>query len=206
MTDNLIDKIKLEIKRGLPGEESQLKMTPYRRLTTTIPEDRRRGAVLLLLYQKENEWYFPLIQRNAYEGVHSRQISFPGGKIEVGETPIITAVRETHEEIGVLPTDVEHISPLTGLYIPPSNFEVHPFMGFTNSLPNFIPDPREVDEIIEVSLRELLNDENERETLVETKYKMKLKTPYFHLNERVVWGATAAILSEFKDVIKNIVH
>ncbi len=190
---------------GLIGEEAHLKMTPYRKLAPTIPNNHRKGAVLLLLYFRENEWFFPLIQRQPYEGVHSQQMSFPGGKIELfDQTPYDAALREANEEVGVEVTSIDLIEKLSPLYIPPSNFLVYPFVSFYNGMPTFIKDEIEVDEIVEVPVSELLNKENERQTLVNVKGGMKLKTPYFHLQEKVVWGATAAILAEFKDILKKL--
>lgn len=190
---------------GLIGEESHLKMTPYRRLAPTVPDNHRKGAVLLLLYFKDNSWHFPLIQRQPYDGVHSNQMSFPGGKIEAfDQTAYHAALREANEEVGVRISSIDLIEKLSPLYIPPSNFLVHPFLSFYDGMPRFIKDEIEVDEIVEVPVSELLNPENERQTLVNVQGGIKLKTPYYHLQEKVVWGATAAILAEFKDILKKL--
>lgn len=203
MTDKFILEVIKCIENGLPGEESHLKMTPYRRLVTNIPDDRREGAVLMLLYKNKDNWCFPLTQRQEYKGVHSKQVSFPGGKLEGSESALEAALRETEEEIGIKRERIKLISELTSLYIPPSNFMVYPFIGYVVGDVNFTKEEKEVAEIIEVPINSLLNDVNQRETLVETQFKMKLRTPYFHLKDKVVWGATAAILSEFKDIIKK---
>lgn len=190
---------------GLIGEESHLKMTPYRRLAPAIPDNHRKGAVLLLLYFKDNSWHFPLIQRQPYDGVHSKQMSFPGGKIEAfDQTAYHAALREANEEVGVRISSIDLIEKLSPLYIPPSNFLVHPFLSFYDGMPSFMKDEIEVDEIVEVPVSELLNPANERQTLVNVQGGMKLKTPYYHLQEKVVWGATAAILAEFKDILKKL--
>lgn len=206
MTNNLPETLKeYLVKNDLPGEEAQLIMTPYRRLTKVIPEDRREGAVLLLLYKKDGVWYFPLTQRNEYKGVHSKQMSFPGGKIELDDATFYdAALRETREEIGVFEPLINNVGELSSLYIPPSNFIVYPFVGFLKEEPVFVKDDVEVDEIVEVKVTDLLHEENKRETIVNTNGKIKLKTPYFHLNDKIVWGATAAILAEFKEILKNI--
>ncbi len=201
----LVESIKYGLSGKLPGSDAHLKMTPYRKLTDSIPENRREGAVLLMLYKKNGSPYFVLTERKEYDGVHSRQMSFPGGKIEQGDlSPKQAALRETNEEVGVDITKIEVLGRLTTLYIPPSNFLVHPYIGIYDGKPSFVKEEYEVEEIVEVPLAALLNEENKRETLVDVRMKMKLKTPYFHLEDKIVWGATAAILSEFKDMIKNI--
>ena len=204
MDSVFLDFLKKKLTESLPGIDSHLKMTPYRRLTKTIPEDRREGAVLLLLYQKNGELYFPLIQRHEYKGVHSNQISFPGGKVEIGDESLLqTAIRETEEEIGVSKSLIKTLGALSELYIPPSNFMVSPFVGYITSEPNFVKEEREVKEILEVSLSNFLNNSSIKQTEVLVANGMKLKTPYFELNDKVVWGATAAILQEFKEVCQR---
>ena len=196
-----IQSLKKKLNEPLPGMDAHLKMTPYRRLIKVIPDDRREGAVLLLLYMKDGELFFPLIQRHEYKGVHSNQVSFPGGKVETGDDNLLhTAIRETEEEIGVPRKLIENFGALTELYIPPSNFMVSPFVGFISGEPTFVKEEREVKEILEVSLLDFLENSPIKETEVVIGDGIKLKTPYFELNNKVVWGATAAILQEFKEI------
>ena len=200
-----IDSLKKKLNECLPGMDAHLKMTPYRRLTKVIPDDRREGAVLLLLYEKEGELFFPLIQRAEYKGVHSNQISFPGGKVEADDDTLLqTAIRETEEEIGVSRTLIKNLGAISELYIPPSNFMVSPFVGYISNEPSFVKEEREVKEILEISLSEFLENSPIKETEVIVGDGMKLKTPYFELNGKVVWGATAAILQEFKELCEGI--
>lgn len=205
--NNIIDKLKDLVLDELPGMETHLTMTPYRRLTKEIPDNRRESSVLILLYEKEGEIYFPLILRKSYNGVHSNQMGFPGGKKEIfDESFYHTAIRETQEEIGVSTSKVNLIGELSSLYIPPSNFMVYPYLAYLKTPEILIKDPREVEEIIEIPLFSLLDDNLLGETTVELSSKMKLKTPYFNLQNKVVWGATAAILAEFKVLLKNIIE
>lgn len=205
--NNIIDKLKDLVLDELPGMETHLTMTPYRRLTKEIPDNRRESSVLILLYEKEGEIYFPLILRKSYNGVHSNQMGFPGGKKEnFDESFYHTAIRETQEEIGVSTSKVNLIGELSSLYIPPSNFMVYPYLAYLKTPEILIKDPREVEEIIEIPLFSLLDDNLLGETTVELSSKMKLKTPYFNLQNKVVWGATAAILAEFKVLLKNIIE
>ncbi len=186
----------------LPGIREHLKMTPYRALTKAVPAKRREGAVLLLLFQRNGEWYFPLMQRHDYEGVHANQISFPGGKSEKEDTSKYeTALRETKEEIGIEPHKIEWIGELSEIYIPPSNFLVSAFVGCYTEEPFFVKEEKEVKEIIEVRVSDLLKPEIVKETQVTVQGGLKLKTPFLELNNQVVWGATAAILAEFKALV-----
>ena len=193
------------LKEELPGMEAHLKMTPYRSLTKSIPENRREGAVLFLIYERNEELYFPLIQRNSYEGVHSNQVSLPGGKKEEFDADFYeTAKRETFEEIGVEESKINFIGQLSDVYIPPSNFMVYSYVGFVSEEFVFQKEEKEVNEILEIPFSAILDEALVKETQVKLGNGMKLKTPYFDLNDKVVWGATAAILSEIKEVILNL--
>jgi len=201
----LITKLRQRLSKKLPGMKAHLKMTPYRSLVKTIPDNRREGAVLLLLYWKNNELYFPLIQRNSYEGVHSNQVSFPGGKKEKFDADFFeTAKRETFEEIGVEQSKIKFIGTLTDVYIPPSNFLVYAYIGIVEENFNFKKDEKEVKEILEIPLSSILDENIVKETNIKLTNGINLKTPYFDLNDKVVWGATAAIISELKELIKTI--
>ncbi|WP_432671446.1 NUDIX hydrolase [Flavobacterium sp. SM2513] len=197
-------------KENLIGEEAHKKMSPPERVafiekmdpTTFNP---RKAAVLMLFYPKELETHLVLIVRNAYRGVHSSQIGFPGGKVEVFDTSMeATALRETHEEIGILPSQISIIKAFSELYIPPSNFTVLPFLGYSNDALTFTPDPREVFGIIELSLVDFLDEKNFTTQLLETSYMREVELPVFKFGNKIVWGATGMMLSELKEVIKKV--
>ena len=203
-------KLHQKLKDNLPGQEAQKRMMPHTgsvvdRFSIDVKKGAKEGAVLLLLYKKKNKIFFTLTQRHEYEGAHSGQISFPGGKGEKSDNSSEqTALRETEEEIGIPQSSINLLGRLTDLFIIASNFNVRPVVGYLNTAPVFSIDPREVDHVIEVSLDELLEDSNidEKEILFKNKYT--IRAPYFNFNGHHVWGATAMMLSEFKEVLKNI--
>lgn len=189
---------------SVPGESSHFIMAPELRmkeLNNFNIEERnpRKAAVMMLFYPKETETYIALILRPKYEGVHSGQIALPGGKVEPFDLNYTeTALRETEEEIGIPRNDVDVLKALTKVYIPPSNFWVFPFIGVVEQRPNFILQKEEVADVIEVKLTDLLNDDNVTSQVLTTSYAKNIEVPSFTLNNYVVWGATAMMLSELK--------
>ena len=191
----------------LGGLEAQFKLAPQLRLKYDADKIRannpRRAAVLALFYpNNKNETVFLLTQRASYKGTHSAQISFPGGKIEKSDNNLEhTAKREAFEEVGITESSVSVIRELTDVYIPPSNFLATPFLGFVEKKPDFIKN-HEVNEIIEVFLSDLLEDTNLAWVNMSTPYMKNVEVPCFKLNGYVVWGATAMMLSEIKELLK----
>ncbi|MDG5492971.1 CoA pyrophosphatase [Psychroserpens sp. SPM9] len=200
-----------EVKNlNLPGEQSQFKMSPpFREKLQEANKEKMKNAkkagVMALFYPKQNETYLILILRKTYKGVHSAQVGFPGGRFENDDPNLeYTALRETFEEVGVAVDTVEVMKPLTPLYIPPSNFTVAPFLGITQQTPAFVKQDEEVEDLIEVKLSDLLDDANITDVGVMTSYEVELEVPAILLNGHVVWGATAMMLSELKDLLKMV--
>lgn len=202
---NLVPKIK---NVPLLGEDAHCKMAPPERAELIKNIDwstlnPRRAAVLMLVYPQDGQATLVLIRRNEYKGVHSSQIAFPGGKIESFDaTPLHTALRETSEEVGVDAASVELVRQFSRVYIPPSNFEVTPFLSFVDTEPEFLADPREVAEVISYPLADLLNDDLIVNTRMSTSYTESIIVPTFQAGIHTVWGATAMMLSELKEVLK----
>lgn len=193
----------------LPGEASQLKMSPAFRndlveaYKAKMKTARKAGVMALFYPDNQGETYLILILRKTYKGVHSAQVGFPGGKYEIEDPDLkYTALRETYEEVGVSMEAMEVLRPLTPMYIPPSNFIVSPFLGTTLKTPVFIKQDEEVEDLIEVRLTDFLDDKNTTTVPVMTSLNKELMVPAFILNEYVVWGATAMMLSELKDLLK----
>ncbi len=197
-------------KEQLPAVAAHTKMAPPGRTVTQLEEyytakNPRKSAVMMLFYPKEGITHLTLIKRNEYPGVHSAQISFPGGKTEPEDKTLeATALRETREEIGVTPSEIEVVMPFSEIYIPPSNFMVYPFLGLAVNTPDFKPDITEVAEIIELPLSTFLDDSIIITTAMETSYASNIVVPGFKVQEHFVWGATAMIMSELKETIKNV--
>ena len=212
---SIIPKLKLS---NLNSKTSQLKLAPsfrkeFIKLNSNKLLNSKKAAVIAALYPDNNNFIrLILILRNTYKGVHSNQVGFPGGRVEQDDKTLFdTAIRETFEEIGVIVEKDGLIRELQELYIPPSNFNVYPFLVFLNQPPSFVKDYKEVKEIITIDLESLLNCEISQ-TLIPIPVKLNelntqkdVHVPTFKLASYNVWGATAMILSEIRDLIKDVI-
>ena len=192
--------IKKNILRPLPGIKAHNEMLPLNRpIDISITNStHRESGVTVLLYPKFNSIYSVLIERPVYEGVHSGQIAFPGGKKENFDLNLIeTALRETEEEVGIKKESITVLGCLSTLYIPPSNYMVLPVVGYLKSLPNFILEKKEVNAIIEYDL-DILHNQSLTKTKTFKGANYMVEAPYFDINGYSIWGATAMILNEFK--------
>lgn len=198
-------------KMQLPGESVQFKMAPMERLAEMKrlaykKNTAKRAGVMALFYpSNNNETHLALILRKTYKGVHSAQIGFPGGKYEVEDVNLQeTALRETEEEVGVLRNSVSVLKQLTEVYIPPSDFFVQPFIGLTNRTPEFIIQKEEVEELIEVPLVHFMDERIKTIQTISTSYAKTIQVPAFKLNNHLVWGATAMMLNEVREMLKEL--
>lgn len=194
----------------LPAKKAHYKLAPLYRIADMERLELQSinpkiAAVMMLFYPKNDITHLVLIVRNSYEGVHSAQIAFPGGKFESeDQTYEITALRETFEEIGIHPDSIEILRQFTRLYIPPSDFLVYPFLGICKKEIIFIPDASEVAAVIELPLAIFLDEEVMVNAQISTSYANDIMVPAFKIEEYIVWGATAMMLSELKDVLKDV--
>lgn len=191
----------------LPGLEGQLPMSPPHR-NRPYPEfdgiPPVPSAVLLVVYPHQDQYHTVFILRNVYNGPHSGQISFPGGKQEDQDKGLAeTALREAMEETGIPSSEVLLCGALTPLLVPVTNFIIHPFVGFLPFRPDFRPDPSEVREIIELPLSQLRDPACRREEAVNVPWG-SIQVPCFVADQHKIWGATAMILNEFLNVSRDL--
>ena len=209
MTDftTFIEKLKTRLQQPLPGINAHNAMASETRLKLKMPspnERTRESAVLILFYPAENQIFIPLILRPQYDGVHGGQMAFPGGRAEREDENLIrTALREAQEEIGVRVSDVTVLGKLTKLFIPPSNFYVQPVVGYMNRKPDFYPDPREVDKVIEIGLEDLKNPSIIGRKILNVR-GVDIDTPFYDILQTTVWGATAMMISELLMIIDSV--
>lgn len=198
------------LNQQLPALDAHTKMAPLERIKSLTPDfytknNPKRSAVMMLFYPKNDKAHLILIRRNEYPGVHSAQISFPGGQADPTDANLAdTALRETFEEIGVTREEIDVVKPFTEIYIPPSNFLVMPYLGFAMNTPDFVPNPDEVTALIELPLDVFLDDSIVVDVEMQTSYSERVMVPAFKFEDYIVWGATAMIMSELKETIKSV--
>jgi 8-oxo-dGTP pyrophosphatase MutT (NUDIX family) len=206
--DTLAKKLKYRLALPLPGLEAQLRMAHAERrkniVHSKIPADANIGAVLILLFEEDLKIKTVLIQRATYDGVHSGQVAFPGGRKEEEETLEETALREAREEVDVIAEDVTIVGKLTQLYIPPSNFLVQPFVATVGYAPSFLPQADEVEGIITVSIDELFDPSKISEKEITLSNGFRVRTPVYEIAGKTIWGATAMMISELGQIIHEL--
>src|SRR5690606_11831311 len=208
--EHLLNRLDALVAQPLFALDAHLKMAPLERVQYLQNYDfsihnPKASAVLSLFYPKNGKAHILLIVRSSYPGVHSSQIAFPGGKREAGDIDLKhTALRETNEEVGVRMSEISIVKKWSDIYIPPSNFIVSPFMGITEYTPDFVLQPEEVSAVIELPVCDLLNDRLIQNIRMTTSYAKNIEVPAFVIEEYIVWGATAMILSEVKESLKAV--
>ncbi len=208
MIIDLASRLEQRLQQSLPGERAHVQMAPIHR---PLPQEARKwndtkySGVLVLMYPHQDKVHTALMLRPDYGGVHSAQVSFPGGRKEDDDPDILyTALREANEEMGILPENVNVLGQLSELYIPPSKALVTPVLAYTENRPDFVLDGREVQELIEADLFEMFEDKYFQNTeVVTSKYLMK-EVPAIIYSGHTIWGATAMILNEFKWLVNEV--
>ena len=203
MKPKLIIKLTKVFNRRLPGESTHEKMIVRPKQKFLEKKRTLPAAVLVLLYPVKENWYFYLTKRTKTVAHHKGQISLPGGMLDEGESSQNAAIRETYEELGIEPKDINIIGPLTPLYIPISSFKIFPFVGCITKKTKLNIQSKEVSKVFSPSISSLINPQNKK-IKISTMFGQKVKIPFFDLNDEIVWGATSMILSEFKSILKEI--
>ena len=204
------EKLKQKLNKPLPGLSSHLKMAPASRVAEIrnieiYYENARKSAVMLLLFQENNNTKVIFIRRSFYVGIHAGQIAFPGGRYEESDLTIEnTALREIEEEIGIKGDKIEIIGRLSDIYVPPSNFLISIFVGYLKEKPIYNIDKREVDEVIEIDL-----DDFFRENVIQEKdftvppSDTTINALCYNVGNIHLWGASAMVMTEFLDILRG---
>lgn len=189
----------------MPGNKAHNLMNPqFSNKAPKHTEKPKQSGVLILLYSDKGIIRFPLIQRAEYPGTHSGQMAFPGGKKEPQDQNLTqTAIREAEEEIGITKNNIIILGHLSKCFVAASNYDVLPVIGYTKKKPSFKPDTREVSEIITPSLPELMNNPAPQIKNITIHKNIKLRSPYYQLQNKIVWGATAMVLNELTLILKE---
>lgn len=208
--NNLILKLQQSISQGLPGETAHITMSPMGRGKSSDlvrhVKSFKESAVAIILFYDQEEYRSLLLQRHEYKGNHSGQICFPGGKQDQEDQDLLsTALRECNEETGIERSKLSLLGELTPVFIPVSLHHVQPFLFYHEGPPAIIPDAYEVKDYFSFTLTDLLDESNRKHTTIPISSVKKLENvPYFHLNGKIVWGATAIMLNELKELLKRI--
>ena len=204
--EEFVEKLRIALQEPLPGTAAHEKMRPYLRLDPSlnipIPPTAKKSAVLCLIYPVEEISHLAIIERPVYDGVHSGQLAFPGGKPELRDINLLqTALREAYEEVRILEDKITVLGKLTDVYVWASNFLVSPFVAYSMERPDFVPDKDEVQSILEIPVQIFKNPDIVKEKPMQSKLNALLNAPYFDLEGKVLWGATAMMISELKDIM-----
>jgi 8-oxo-dGTP pyrophosphatase MutT (NUDIX family) len=204
---NCYEALQHELKKPLPGKAYQMKMAPTGRfMPLSRAKKKVEAAVSIVLVENKTEDKIELIliKRTVYDGPHSGQISFPGGKSDHSDKSLFeTAIRETDEEIGLKLNPGFYLGMLTPLHILVSGFEVHPFVFYYSGVPNFLTDKQEVQYIIKANIESLIDHSLIKDTKIIIG-DMQIDTPCFDIAGEIVWGATSMILSEFVEILHRV--
>ncbi|MEM9954687.1 MAG: CoA pyrophosphatase [Chloroflexota bacterium] len=186
---------------------AQLGMSPAGRasMTPKLNKPPRQSAVLVLIYpDTDQKLQVILTKRTEQLRGHSGQISFPGGRRDEGDKSYEeTALREACEEVGVCNRSrIRILGQLAQLWIPPSNFEVMPIVATMDNIPQLVPSPAEVAQILFLPLDNLLKDDIKKTTPMTFRGTV-FDVPYYDVQGHIVWGATAAMLSELEHRLRT---
>jgi len=202
-TEQAIARLEQRLKGKLPGKEAhELMMARVVPMPRVVPDDARPSAVLILLFPEQDELRLVLIKRTEDGRAHSGQISFPGGRQDPTDADLrATALREAQEEIGAVSADVRILGQLTPLYIPVSNFQVYPFVGYLENKFPYNLSRDEVAEVLEVRIDRLFSPASKNKVSVTSPAVPDVTrevNAYILEDGSVIWGATAMILSELE--------
>ncbi len=191
------------LQQPLPGKKAHLQMLPKEmspRLLIQPDQTARLSSVLVAVYPEKDIPHIVFIKRQEYNGAHSGQISFPGGKKEKADANLWqTALREAREEVNLDTSLIRRVGKLSDLYIERSNHIVHPYVGVLPRAENLVPDTYEVKSIIRAPLTYLWQEAKIQHFIL-TRNQVDYAMPYYDLYGEVLWGATAMMVCEFLQI------
>lgn len=204
---DVVARLQRRLSGPLPGHDVFLELSGYKRpdleRARQLDPPPRESAVLALIYPKDSVLHLLLMVRPTYDGVHSGQVSFPGGKREPSDVNLAqTALREFGEETGADPRQVNVLGELSSVYIPPSRMLVTPYVGFAERIGPWQPDTKEVARLLEVPMEHVMRNDilKRREQFIQIMGR-SVEIPYFDLAGEVVWGATAMMIAELRELL-----
>jgi 8-oxo-dGTP pyrophosphatase MutT (NUDIX family) len=197
--------LQLRILSALPGFAAQQKMMPPSRkeYKGIVPANARIGAVMVVLYEEQNEWNILLMRRTEDGGTHSGQISMPGGKRDAQDgSNTYTSIRELEEEIGIRKEDIDVLGSMTPLYIPPSNFYVTPIVAIWKNKNKISVSEAEVQEVLQLPLQKIFSSVISTNVNRSDIPEIAMETPAYAPKEGIlIWGATAMMLAELEALL-----
>lgn len=206
--EELVAGLQCALKNELPGFGAQSLMAPAHRRPAAEYLSKatavKTAAVLLVMFPDEGRTRIALIERSHDGHTHAGQIGFPGGRQEPNETLAQTALREAEEECGIQKADVKLIGPLTPLYIPPSNFHVHPFVGAISTKPDWKLQHTEVSRVLTPDISHFLDKRNRQMDAFASTRGEVVQAPFYRLDDVKIWGATAMMLAEFAHILVRL--
>lgn len=187
--------------------DDRLRTILTQRVPVILPPDptRRQAAVLLPLFKNASGYHLVFTKRTETLRHHKGQVSFPGGSFEPSDGDLLTtALRESHEEVGIRPEHVSILGRLDDLSTFSTSFTISPFVGLIPSPYPFRPNPIEVAVVFDAPLS-VLADPTVGRTYIRARDDGATIEDYeFHVNGHVIWGATARIIRHFLTVINRI--
>jgi 8-oxo-dGTP pyrophosphatase MutT (NUDIX family) len=200
--------IRAALSGSLPGHLAHNRVMSYPRSTAfearMLQPPPKESAVLFLLFPKEDRLHTLFIERPANQGTHSGQLAFPGGRLEAGEDHRTAAIRESQEEVGLDPGQVEILGSLSPLYIPPSHFVVQPFVGYLEQEYPWNINPSEVVRVLPFPIERLLSSDSLTVQSVSLQAGGRsVEVQGYAIENRFIWGATAMMVHEFVEVMRG---
>lgn len=205
LPDDLDWRLAERLRSPLPGKAAQRRFAPalgYGRHHGPPPHDARPAAVTVLLY-RNGRWRLPMTLRPENMPSHAGQVSFPGGMADPGETSEQAALRELEEELGVDRGDVRVLGRLTPLYVWASNFFVTPVLAVSDAAPRFVPNPAEVQELVEVPLASLAEPQRWGAHVIR-RGGLVFQAPHLEIAGHRIWGASCMMLGEFASLLEEV--